>query len=120
MRGKLFLVHWRAGEAEQLARNLRAAKWSVDIETEDAARAGRRVTERPPDAVVISLAAAPEQGLAAATTLRGHSAGRFRIVFVDGDENALRTAKARMPFATFTTSGELQTVLQPGKAAGWG
>jgi len=25
-----------------------------------------------------------------------------------------------MPFATFTTSGELQTALKPGKAAGWG
>jgi len=119
MRGKLFLIHWRAGEAEQLARDLRAAKWSVDLETEDTARARKRVSERPPDALVISLAAAPEHGLEAATTLRG-GAKRFRIVFVDADENTLKTAKARMPFATFTTSGELQAALQSGTRAGWG
>src|SRR2546429_8520208 len=103
-----------------MARNPRPANGPADIETEDAPRAGSRVSDRPPDAVVISLAAAPEQGLAAATRLRGGSGGRFRIVFVDGDENALRTAKARMPFETFTTSGEVQTALKPGKAAGWG
>lgn len=120
MRGKLFLIHWSAPQAEQLARDLRGANWRVDIETEDGARARRRIRERPPDAVVISLARAASDGVETAYALRSAAQESFRIVFVDGKEDAVKAAKARMPAAIFTTSQELRDMLEPYSKTGWG
>jgi DNA-binding response OmpR family regulator len=120
MRGKLFLIHWNPPEAEHLARDLRAANWRVDFETEDRARAQRRIRERPPDAVVISLARSPVDGLEVACALRGGKSASAPIVFLDGTEDAVKAAKARVPAALFTTSGELADMLIAYAQAGWG
>ena len=53
MRGKLFLVHWNAPLAEQMAKELRDARWNVAFESEDGMRAVRRIREAPPNAIVI-------------------------------------------------------------------
>lgn len=119
MRGKLFLIHWNPPEAEQLARDLRAAHWRVDIETEDRSRAHRRIRERPPDAVLISLARSPVDGLDVACALRGGSA-QAPIVFLDGSVDAIKAAKARVPTALFTTSGDLAETLVAYARTGWG
>jgi DNA-binding response OmpR family regulator len=120
MRGKLFLIHWNPAEAAQLARDLRAANWRVDVETEDRARAHRRIRERPPDAVVISLARSPADGLDVALALRGAGSANAPIVFLDGTTDAVKAAKARVPVAVFTTSGELSDMLVAYARAGWG
>ena len=120
MRGKLFIIHWNPPEAEQLARDLRAANWRVDVECEDTARARRRIKERPPDAVVISLARSPIYGLETACALRANKMTNLTIVFLDGKEETIRTAKARVPMAIFATSGGLAEVLDGHARTGWG
>ena len=120
MRGKLFLIHWNPPEAEHMARDLRAANWRVDVETENPARARRRITERPPDAVVISLARAPIDGVETAFSLRSTKGTNVPIVFLDGKEDTIKSAKARVPTAIFTTSGALQDTLAPYAKASWG
>jgi hypothetical protein len=42
------------------------------------------------------------------------------IVFLDGKEEAINSAKARVPAAIFTTSGELAEILDVYARAGWG
>ena|SRR2546425_2996707 len=120
MRGKLFLIHSSPSEAEQLARELRAAHWRVDIETENAARAQRHIRERSFDAVVISLARVPGDGVDTAYALRCGMSACFRIVFLDGKEDDIKAAKARVPAAVFTTSGGLPDALEAHGGAGWG
>lgn len=120
MRGKVFLIHWNPPEAEHLARDLRAANWRVDIECEDTTRARRRIKERPPDAVVISLARSPIYGLETACALRASKMINLPIVFLDGKEETVSTAKARVPAAIFTTSGALAEILDAYARAGWG
>lgn len=120
MRGKLFLIHWNPPEAEHLARDLRSANWRVDIETEDRNRAFRRIRERPPDAVVISLARSPIYGLDVACALRSGASGTAPIVFLDGTADSVKAAKARVPAALFTTSGELAEMLIAYARVGWG
>lgn len=120
MRGKLFLIHWNPSEAAQLARDLRAANWRVDVESEDRARARRRIQERPPDAVVISLARTPIDGLDVALGLRNGTSVNAPIVFLDGNGDAIKAAKARVPAAVFTTSGELAEKLIAYARTGWG
>ena len=53
MKGRAFLVHWREAEAEVLAKEIRNMGWNVDIETNDGDRAGQRISDDPPDVVVI-------------------------------------------------------------------
>jgi DNA-binding NarL/FixJ family response regulator len=119
MRGKLFLFHWNPPEADLLARDLRAANWRVDVECEDTLRARRRIKERPPDAVVISLARSPVYGLEIASALRA-SKMNLTIVFLDGKDETIQTAKTRVPAAIFATSGELADILDAHSKAGWG
>jgi DNA-binding response OmpR family regulator len=120
MRGKLFVIHWNPPEAEHLARDLRAANWRVDLECEDSARARKRIRERPPDAVVISLARSPGDGMDTACALRASKMTNLVIVFLDGKKETIETAKARVPAAIFTTSGELAGILNAHERMGWG
>jgi DNA-binding response OmpR family regulator len=120
MRGKLFIFHWNPPEADLLARDLRAANWRVDVECEDTMRARRRIKERPPDAVVISLARSPVYGLEIACALRASKMTNLTIVFLDGKDETIQTAKTRVPAAIFATSGELAEILDAHSKAGWG
>ena len=120
MRGRLFLIHWNPSEGEHLARDLRAANWRVDLETEDRTRACRRIRERRPDALVISLARSPVYGLDVACAVRNGTSANAPIVFLDGTEDAVKAARARVPAAIFTTSGELAETLVAYARAGWG
>ena len=119
MRGKLFLIHWNPPEAEQLARDLRAMNWRVDVESEDTARARRRIRERSPDAVVISLARMAVYGVDVACALRASKAV-VPIVFLDGKDDVIRAAKARLSTALFTTTGRLAEALEGYARASWG
>jgi len=69
---------------------LRAAGWDVEIEAEDGARAGKRIKENPPQAVVIYLTRLPSHGRETADGLRSMKATRhLPIIFVDGKEEAI-------------------------------
>jgi len=120
MRGKLFLIHWNPPLAEQMARELRAAEWRVDFESEDSTRAVRRIREQSPNAIVISLARSPSYGVETAHALRAMRVASVPIVFVDGKADTIKEAKARVPMAIFATSGELSDVLAMYAKFGWG
>jgi len=112
VKGTLFLIHWKASEAEALATPLRTEGWQVDIEAEDGARAGRAIKANQPDAVVIYLTRLPSHGRETADGLRSIKATRdIPIVFVDGNEEAIEKTRARVPSALYTTSGDLPKVL---------
>ena len=112
MKGRVFLIHWNAMEAEEHARALRAKGWRVEMETEDGARAGGRILADLPDAVVVCLTRLPSHGRETAEALRSYRAGRYLpIIFVGGKEKAVAKARSRVPDAVFTTRVELMRVL---------
>jgi len=59
MTGRIFLIHWHALEAAELATPLEQAGWQVETEAEDGARAGKRLLANPPVAAVIYLTRLP-------------------------------------------------------------
>jgi DNA-binding response OmpR family regulator len=112
MKGKLFLIHWKQAEAEELAKPLRAAGWQVEIEAEDGARAGQRILADPPQAVVIYLTRLPSHGRETAHALRSYKAGReIPILFVDGESEKVEKVRFKVPDAAFLRSAELQPAL---------
>jgi len=112
MNGKLFLVHWKAAEAEEYASLLRSKGWEVEYEAEDGARAGKKIKENPPAVIVIYLSRLPSHGRETAEGLRSLKATRsIPIVFVDGQGEALEKTKAKVPDALYTTSDRLPGVL---------
>lgn len=113
MQRNVFLIHWNALEAEAHADRLRSAGWQVEVESEDGARAARRLRESLPDVVVIYLTRLPSHGRETASHLRSLKATRdLPIVFVDGNEKAVQRTKARVPEAAFVSSVELTATLR--------
>jgi DNA-binding response OmpR family regulator len=112
MKGKLFLIHWKAAEAEELAKPLREDGWEVTCEAQDGARAGKLIKTNPPDVVVIYLTRLPSHGRETGQGLRALKATRhLPIIFVDGIDEALAKTKAKVPDAVYTTAAELPNVL---------
>ena len=113
MTGRIFLIHWHALEAAELATPLEQAGWQVETEAEDGARAGKRLLANPPVAAVIYLTRLPSHGRETAHFLRSSKAGRtIPIVFVDGAEEKVATVREKVPDGIFTTSARLQQVLE--------
>jgi DNA-binding response OmpR family regulator len=112
MRGKLSLVHWNTTEAEDLAASLQEQRWQVTIESDDGARAVKRILAEPPDAVIIYLTRLPSHGVETARALRSTHTGRsLPILFVDGSKEKVEKAQAKVPDAIYTTSSGLFKVL---------
>ncbi|MBI2873336.1 MAG: hypothetical protein HYY00_09145 [Chloroflexi bacterium] len=112
MKGRVFLIHWKAAEADEYASALRSWGWAVDFEAEDGARAGKLIKATPPDVVVIYLTRLPSHGRVTASYLRSSKATRhLPIVFVEGTGEAVEKTSAQVPDAVFTTSAELEKVL---------
>jgi CheY-like chemotaxis protein len=64
----------------------------------------RELRANPPHAVVIDLSRLPSHGREVARALRGSKFTRhLPIVFVDGDPEKVKTTKALLPDATYTT-----------------
>ena len=112
-KGKAFLIHWNPSEAEAHAQSLRKASWQVEIEAENGARAGNAIKADPPRVIVIYLSRLPSHGRETAYALHSYKATRnIPIVFVDGNEEAVEKTKVKVPDAIYTTSEELESVLQ--------
>lgn len=113
MKGRLFLIHWNQGEAEEHAQKLRATGWDVDIEYEDGARGGKTIDENPPDAVVIYLTRLPSHGRQTATHLREMRATRdLPIIFVGGKDQALEKTMQKVPDGIYISEEELNQALR--------
>jgi hypothetical protein len=105
MPGKLYLFQWDATSAAQRAEELRAAGWTVEVETEDGARGARNILNSAPDLILFDLARRPSHSRETASGIRGYKAGRrITMVFVDGTEADIGKVKDRVKYALFTTS----------------
>ena len=112
MKGRLFLVHWNATEAEEQASKIRSDGWNVEVEAEDGARAGKLIRENSPDAAVLNLTRLSSHGCETAIYLRSVKATRdVPIIFVDGREEVVEKTRAKIPDAVYTTSAELADAL---------
>ena len=113
MKGDVFLVHWREMEAAALAREIGSFGWHVDFESSDGAKAGRLIREHLPNAVVIYLSRLPSHGRETARFLREIGGMRkVPIVFVDGNDEVVQRTRDPAPAAIYTTSEELERVLE--------
>jgi len=86
--------------------------WNVDIETNDGDRAGKRITDDPPDVVVIYLSRLPSHGRETGHALRDVKATRnIPLVYVDGNVDAVNRTKTVVPDAIYTTTEQLDRTL---------
>jgi DNA-binding response OmpR family regulator len=109
---RLFLFEWDKTSANARVKVLRAAGWTVSVETEDGARGGSKVLKQPPDVIVFDLAKRPSHSRETASGIRGYKAGRsLPMVFVDGTGDDVAKTEARVSAALFTTSTKLLSVL---------
>lgn len=114
MEHDIFLIHWNESEAADLAGQVSADAWRVEVEAESGARAGQRILDRPPTAVIVSLATLPSHGRETAGYVRSKRAGRdIPIIFIDA-KNELDAEKAlrKVPDAVITTSKDLAATLK--------
>jgi hypothetical protein len=112
VKGTVFLVHWREAEAEVLAREIRHMGWCVDVESNDGARAGKRITKDPPDVVVIYLTRLPSHGRETGQSLKDFkSTKNIPLVYVDGNDEAIARTRNLVPDAIYTTTEELDRTL---------
>jgi len=111
-KGRLFLVHWNAEEARELAAPLRADGWTVETEAADGARACKAILADPPDAVVVSLARLPSHGRETVRAIRNSKAGRdVPVIFVDGQGDAVEKTKTQIKGAQFVETPALKRAL---------
>lgn len=81
----LFLMHWKAAEAEALVVQLRALGWAVEIEAANGARGGKRIQALQPAVVVIYLTRLPSHERETADYLATAKATRhIPVLFVGG------------------------------------
>ena len=112
-KGKLFLIHWDAAEAEEKAVPLRADGWDVTLESDGGATAYLGIRKTNPDVIVIHLSRLPAHGSDTAHALRSTQVTRdIPIVFVGGQGQGLKEAKMAVPGAAYTSAADLPKVLE--------
>lgn len=110
--GKLFLIHWNQPEAEALAGRLRAAGWSVELETEEGERGAQRVLESQPQAVLIYLTRLPSHGRTTGHHLRKkRSPEDLPIFFVGGESEKVAEVRREVPEARYLDADQLTAAL---------
>ncbi len=101
---RIQLIHWNHDEAEERARRLQAAGYTVEFDVSDVIELQRAMRRDPPAAVVIDLGRLPSQGRDLAVGMRAHaSTRRVPIVFVGGDPAKVALIRQRLPDAVYTT-----------------
>jgi response regulator RpfG family c-di-GMP phosphodiesterase len=112
MPNKIFLIHWNAREVEDYAAVLRKNDTIVETESEDGARAYKKIKAEIPDAVVIYLNRLPSHGRWTAVSLRSvKTTHDIPIIFVNGSNKDIEKTKEKVPDAIYTTSGELDSMI---------
>lgn len=107
-RGRLVLVHWHDGEASELAAELKASGWKVQVGTGEL----RELKAEPPAAVVISLRRLPSHGREVADALWYTKWGRaIPIVFLDGQADKVEATRTKFPAAKYVDWSGLPALL---------
>jgi DNA-binding NarL/FixJ family response regulator len=111
-KGKLFLFHWEKEGATARAAELAADGWQVEMEFEEGSRGCKNLKAFEPDVVVFDIAAKGVHSRECGRALRNAKAFRETpFIFVDGTDEDVAKAKAKVSAAIFTTSGKLANVL---------
>jgi DNA-binding response OmpR family regulator len=110
---RLFYIHWNKPEAIVAVRELRAAGYTVAYHSETGEDAWKLLNEKPPDALVISLARLPSHGRrVAAVTVETKKLREVPIIFVGGEAEKVRIARKEFPVAAFCESDEMIDVVR--------
>jgi DNA-binding response OmpR family regulator len=110
--GRLFIVDWDKESARARAEALRAAGWTVDIESEDGARAYRRIREQQPDVVLVDLSVKPSHGLETIKSLAKTKATLSPALVIVGVTDAIRDKVAAVaPHVVFANASDLAAKL---------
>ncbi|TMQ02976.1 MAG: hypothetical protein E6J90_44685 [Deltaproteobacteria bacterium] len=112
----VLVIDWIADSAQATAAVLRAAGWTVELESEDGGRAYRRVRTQTPEAVVVSLGAKPSHGRETIRSIVQPKATRgIRILAIGGSEADRTKLAALAPqVECLGTAQELARALGPG------
>lgn len=107
------LVHWNEDEGLERRKQLEAFGFEAAFDFGDTLTPVlRELRASPPDAVVIDLTRLPYHGREVARALRGAKATRqLPLVFVGGDPEKVKTTRALLPDATYTTWGRARTAI---------
>jgi CheY-like chemotaxis protein len=111
-KGKLFLFHWEKEGATARAAKLSKEGWHVEMEFEEGSRGCKNLKAFGPDVVVFDIAKKAVHSRECGRALR--NAKSFRetpFIFVDGTDEDISKAKAKVPAAIFTASSGLKKVL---------
>ena len=112
MERTLVLFQWNSAEAETRAEKIRAIGWTVETESEDAARGVRRVLDHPPTVVALDLARSPSHSLKAAAAIRKYRDIRhLPLLFIGGSAQSLEQARETFRGAAFVVPDMLLTRL---------
>lgn len=112
MKGRLFLVHRDAAQGASLAEELAAAGWQVDLESDGGGEAYRRMSENPPDVVVVYLDREPSHGIETGAAVRNSVAlGDVPLVFVNGNDSAEGSARVEIAYAIYIPQQKLARTL---------
>lgn len=111
------LVHWKAAEGRERARELRAAGFRVDYD-EDAPAALSGAKDDPPEAIVIDLSRLPSHGREMAWALRQARKTRaVPLVFLGGDPAKVARLAKELPDATFAGWDDARRAIEGALAA---
>ena len=111
-KGKLFLFHWEKKGAAARAAELAGDGWQVEMEFEEGSRGCKNLKAFGPDVVVFDIAQKAVHSRECGRALRNAKAFRETpFIFVDGTDEEISKAKAKVPAAIFTTSGALTKFL---------
>jgi CheY-like chemotaxis protein len=107
------LIHWNEDEGLERQQQLEAFGFDAAFDFSDGiSTLLRLIRSNPPDAVVIDSSRLPFHGREIARTLRGAKATRqLPLVFIDGDPEKIKTTRALLPDATYTTWGRARAAI---------
>lgn len=112
-KGRVFLIHWNAGEVEGYAEKIRGWGWAVETEAEDGARGGKAIIMNPPQAVVIYLTRLPSHGRETAHYLKERKSTRdIPVIFVGGEADKIEAVRAKVPGGVYVEEEDLRETLE--------
>jgi len=114
----VYLVHWHEAEAKERAEALRRAGYEVRCGWQKDGAAGRALSRKLPDAVVIDLRRLPSHGRHLATWLRESKRTRtLPIVFVAGDAEKTARVKKDFPESVHTSWSRVRAGIEKAVAS---
>ena len=95
-----------------LSREIQHMGWIVTFESDDGERVGKRIQEEQPDVVVIYLTRLPSHGRETGHALKAIlSDMKIPLIYVDGNEDAVKRTRSAVPEAIYTTTEKLNRTL---------